>query len=469
MNLTFHRLFSQTLYKNLKLPLSEMSFTKDFITDTRGDLYPILHKDEACLEKIELNTYKVIQGSVERMFCGFFPYATYELTATLSNGSWGFGFYLPNARAQICYDGQTLTFSAGEMEEKIACKCSSPQETLLVTCRPGHFDVYVLRNQQPRYLCTFSCEAFRDSNLEANFHRGYVSVIATGYAVIHSASSYIDCGISQADIRPIRYENGDIMIENGKIYLSLSIRTQENMFQGIFSWVPGTSKFELTGALFYDSGDGKWCGDVAASILFNRKTSQWYLWVCSFSHGHILGHSKFKGDPRFGVNVVDITLMSKAESQNITEFAGFEGDEDPDFYYNETENKWYMAICRLDPAVRGYRYLFFRSDEPFDGYEYIGQGNDGAETGGSFVTVDGEKIFACGNDFNKRANYRIYAKTGMTEAKFDFDDGGFRGWGTIIPVELGSRKRYFWLTFDRHKGSDYNWSYGNIYCFEAAL
>ena len=60
MNLTFHRLFSQTLYKNLKLPLSEMTFTKDFITDTRGDLYPILHKDEACLEKIELNTYKVI-------------------------------------------------------------------------------------------------------------------------------------------------------------------------------------------------------------------------------------------------------------------------------------------------------------------------------------------------------------------------------------------------------------------------
>ena len=29
------------------------------------------------------------------------------------------------------------------------------------------------------------------------------------------------------------------------------------------------------------------------------------------------------------------------------------------------------------------------------------------------------------------------------------------------------RTRYFWLTFDRHKGSDYNWSYGNLYCFEA--
>jgi hypothetical protein len=26
--------------------------------------------------------------------------------------------------------------------------------------------------------------------------------------------------------------------------------------------------------------------------------------------------------------------------------------------------------------------------------------------------------------------------------------------------------RYYWMTFDRHKGSDYNWSYGNLYCFE---
>jgi hypothetical protein len=31
---------------------------------------------------------------------------------------------------------------------------------------------------------------------------------------------------------------------------------------------------------------------------------------------------------------------------------------------------------------------------------------------------------------------------------------------------MGSRTRYFWMTFDRHNGSGYTWSYGNIYCFE---
>ena len=240
------------------------------------------------------------------------------------------------------------------------------------------------------------------------------------------------------------------------------------MFQGIFAWVPSTSNFELTGALFYDSGDGLWCGDVAASVLYHRENKQWLLWVCSFSHGHILGYSAFRGDPRFGVNVIEMTRMSKAEENDeLTEFLGFEGDEDPDFYYDETEKKWYMAICRMDKTIGNYRYFFFKADKPFEGYKYIGKGYDGAETGGSFLTFNGERLFICGNDYCKRSDYRIYTKSGMGKAKFDFPDGGFRGWGTVIPVNIGSQKRYFWLTFDRHNGSSYNWSYGNIYCFEA--
>ena len=55
----------------------------------------------------------------------------------------------------------------------------------------------------------------------------------------------------------------------------------------------------------------------------------------------------------------------------------------------------------------------------------------------------------------------------MQIAAFNYPDGGFRGWGTVVPIKLGSRNRYFWLTFDRHNGSNYNWSYGNLYCFEA--
>lgn len=463
----FHRLFSKTMYKNLKIPLGEMTFTKDFVNDNRGDLYPIINKSSNCAESIADNKFLVKAGSVERLLGSFFPYATYEMTFSVLEGSCGLSFHIPSCCARISYDNEKVLFSANNKEELIEYKNNLSCTTMIVSCRPGAFDVYFLNHGQPQFLHTFLSENFADSNAQKIFQKGYVSVLAKGKVTVEAASFYIDCGVSQADIRPICYENGDVIYENGKVFLSFSIRRQEGTSQGIFSWIPGTSKFEFTGALFFDSGDGCWRDYLASSILYNRPTNEWYLWVSSFAHKHVLGHSAFKGDPRFGVNVIDVTIMNEATGNDITEFAGFRGDEDPDFYYNEQEKKWYMAICRPDPTIKSYRYVFFKSDKPFEDYTYVGKGYDGAETGGSFVSVGDEKIFACGNAFDKRANYRIYTNSGMYEAKFDFDDGGFRGWGTIIPVEMGSRKRYFWLTFDRHNGSNYNWSYGNVYCFEA--
>ena len=160
--------------------------------------------------------------------------------------------------------------------------------------------------------------------------------------------------------------------------------------------------------------------------------------------------------------------MEKAkETSDITAFLGFKGDEDPDIIYDEERDRWILAICRVEPKTESYVYIFFESDNPFTGYRYIGRGEKGAETGGSFVRVNGEIFFVCGNDFEKKSEYRIYSKDGMRIAKFNYPDGGFRGWGTVVPVKLGSRTRYFRLTFDRHNGSAYNWSYGNLYCFEA--
>jgi len=119
----------------------------------------------------------------------------------------------------------------------------------------------------------------------------------------------------------------------------------------------------------------------------------------------------------------------------------------------------------LDESKWDFRLNFW--GKPFEGYTCIGMGHPGEETGGSFVKIDGELHFVCGNSFSMVSDYRIYRADGMHNAHFDFPDGGFRGWGTVIPVRQGSCIRYYWLTFDRHNGSDYNWSYGNFYCFEA--
>lgn len=466
LNAEFKRKFSLSMYKNLKLRLGEMSFYKDFVTDTRGDLYPVLLKSDDCVEYVESNRYGVREGSVCRLLGQFFPFATYELCATVKEGGAGFRFILPSAEAQITVSDGKLRFICYDHTEEL--DFCMQEFTMIVSCRPGAFDVYFRKNGKAEFFATFAEPAFKSSNDYAEFSDGKVALEVYGEVKVKEVSFYIDNGTSIADMRPVRYENGEVMVEGGKVYVTASIRMQAGSFQGIFSWIPGTSEFELTGALFYDCGDGRWCGDVAASLLWHREKKLWYLWVCSFSHGHILAHSTFEGDVRFGVNVIDVELMERAGADSpIDSFLTFSGDEDPDFFYDAENSRWLMAICRLDPESRRYRYVFFESEEPFEGYKCIGKGYNGAETGGSFVKVNGEQYFLCGNDFHATSDYRIYGKHGMSAPNFDYPDGGFRGWGTLMPIKLGSRTRYFWLTFDRHRGSNYNWSYGNLYCFEA--
>ena len=50
VNSEFKRKFSTVMYKNLKIKLGEMSFSKDFINDTNGNLYPIAEKSDNCVE-----------------------------------------------------------------------------------------------------------------------------------------------------------------------------------------------------------------------------------------------------------------------------------------------------------------------------------------------------------------------------------------------------------------------------------
>ena len=470
----FKRKFAISMYKNMGISLGEMSFLKDFVNDTRGDLYPLLEKSEGCTETVCENRYRTSGGRAERVFCQLFPFATYELLAESVLGEVGFVFRLPCASASVTLvngkDGAYLSYRCEEHTERIELPEGFTETSpWLVTLRPGFFDIYYRINGGANYLTTVKEPLFADSNRYKLFKDGNVSLLAHGDVCVREVSACLDNGVSIADFRAVRYEDGSVICEGGKIYFTASIRTHAGNYQAIFSWVPGTMRLEMTGCLFFDHGDGYWRGYIASILLYNRRAEKWYVWTSSFEHAHILAYGQFDGDPRFGVNVADVTIMEKADKETPeTEFLGFFRDEDPDLIYDEKSNRWLLAICRIDKRTDKYVYMFFESNDPFKDFRYIGRGvPEASETGGSFLRVDGEIYFVCGNDFDRRSNYRIYSKDGMREAKFRYPDGGFRGWGCVIPVTLGSRKRYFWLTFDRHNGSSYNWSYGNFYCFEA--
>ena len=52
LNKEFKRKFSRSICKDMRLKLAEMTFTKDFINDTRGDLYPLVSKSEDSFERV---------------------------------------------------------------------------------------------------------------------------------------------------------------------------------------------------------------------------------------------------------------------------------------------------------------------------------------------------------------------------------------------------------------------------------
>ena len=467
--LNFTRKFSLNLYKNLTLRLGEMSFHKDFVHTHRGDPYPIL--EESTAEETIANDRWLVEGRVCRLLGQYFPYATYDMTIDRLEGKAAFLFRSPSAQTEIgliCLAG--VLSMVGNGEEIPLDEPFVPGMRLLVTARGGEFDLYTDTGRGIVWQKTFRCDGLADTKKRSVFLRTAAAVSLEGSAELSAVSFYLDCGISQADIRPIRYENGQVMVENGRIYLTMSIRMQAQTYQGIFSWIPGTAEFALTGALFFDAGDDVWNADVASSILYHRAEQRWYIWGCAFSQGHILGHAVAEGDVRFGVNVFDITTMEKMSADTPSDaFLGRQHDEDPDFFYDEQDGLWKMAICRI--AGKDYQYHFYESSQPFTGYRPVGHTTvPGAETGGSFVRLEGKLYFVCGNDYRLRANYRVYRWGDFDHPetlRCDYDDGGFRGWGTVIPVRLGTRTRIFWLTFDRHNGSDYNWSYGNLYGFEA--
>ncbi|MBR4866660.1 MAG: hypothetical protein IKU11_08220, partial [Clostridia bacterium] len=318
----FKRKWALSLFKNKHIRLGEMSLYKDFTRDTRGDPYPITGRSGDLREQVSGNRWRVERGSVRRLLGDYFPYATYRFRAESLGKGAGFTFESPAARGTVLFrNGEGGVTAELGLDDTIQTGIPfTPGMAFWVTCRPGAFDLYLDSGDAPVYVGTLTRPSFADVIREEVMAQSTVSTLAYAGAVLYDVGYFLDSGIAQADIRPIRTEDGKVLCESGKIWLSISVRMQEGCYQGILSWTPGTAELELTGALFFNVGDGRITNDVASSILYHRGEGKWYIWYCSFSHDHRLAHAVMDGDPRFGVNIVDATLMEMGSA--FEEFAG---------------------------------------------------------------------------------------------------------------------------------------------------
>lgn len=476
-DLFFQRKFSVNPHQALRLPICEMSMYKDWVNDGRGDPYPVLWRKGELSEEIADSSYLLTSprgGEISRLLGNFFPYYTYSFTVReVSRASMGFVVcdQRGDRRVEILLcDGNCISVRYANESHDFPCEVTGG-ETVIATFRAGGVSVYLDRGEHPMLIGDVDIPLLEEY-LNYDVHISATCALLTrldvgGKAAYRHVRGYLCGGLSHADPKPMKYEDGTPIIEKGRLFLTVSSRLEKGCFQSVLSWNPTLCDFRMEGAIFYDVGDGKCCDDVAASVVYDRRTEEWYIWYCSFSHGHILARGRFKGDPRYGIRILDTKLLPVWDGEDLTAFAGVPGDEDPDLAW--IDGKWHLTVCRKEP-IDGYHYYHFVSDSPLDGFSFVDRTPTGGKTGGMMIPMEGNYYFVCGTDFHSRARYDVYPYDDFSRKErlmCDYDDGGFRGWGTIIGIPLGSRLRYYWITFDRHNSSAWNWSYGNIYVYES--
>ena len=502
-DITFRRKHSINLRKTLKYKLASMSFDRNFIDVQFSDLYPNLEGSRNQTESVENGEYTIrqsneVRGQVRRLFSGFNIFSSYEFKAHTINGSsygcrTGFSFSFPNLEINIM-----LGFKAGNkidlMSEIFSNGVSQGVIThteldfdysngiqVCITNFNDAFEVYFYENN--RYNSKYKIPFVDISSFDKALN-GRVSLYCrqgnNETITFTEVTNFYDCGLTQGDIRPIRYRNGSPIIRDGKIFFTLSSRFNNYSYQTILSKSLNGNDYKLEGVLLFEYNK-KLCSDIASSIIYDNEKGRFVIWNGAFSQNHILGYGECYSDILYGVNIIKMSTMTKqisGESRpTITDdrlfYAKYQ-DEDPDIIYNEKTNKWNLVICRTDSSFSNnvYNYYLFESDNPFTDFTFVSKTvGELNVTGGSIAKIGNEYylIFGAGN--NTTLNKYYYAKlsdlSSINQIQADKFDGGFRGWGSIYPLTCGNYTKYCWITFDRAVVSSDNHSYGNLYYFES--
>lgn len=511
-NMYFRLKNSRNLKNNLRMLMAKMDLTTDFPHDEDQNLYSGVRNTQ-CTEVVSGNTYSVsnTSGSIDgviRYFTGLNPFAIYEINAkNMVKNSYGcrFGLYFSytnNTDMRIFMDKTDATHYSVKYEftqngvslgtetlDTIEFDTEPSLQKLYIIKKINAMEVYIDKGGNLTLVGTINCdvnntaEQFNFDILNKTRVALYVRLGNNESIVITKVECYYSSLFKQADIRPIKYTNGETLIENGKVFYTVGLKTKNQAIQGIISQKVGSSDFELTGILLMKHGATIF-NDLASSIKYDKKNGLFYIWTCH-NNGvvHELGYGTCFGNLLHGINIVDINLMPHENDDengrpivtNDESFFAKFGDEDPEFFYNEQTHKWHLFICRLvtEDEDELYRYFQFISDNPFTDYTFVNKTLTGSNTGGSIVKVNNTYLFVCGSNFHVTSQYNIYNITDLSQfnqLNKDINDGGFRGWGSVFSIPCGSYTKYGFITFDRDKFSDDDrWSYGNLYYYESDL
>lgn len=275
--------------------------------------------------------------------------------------------------------------------------------------------------------------------------------------------------MSQADYRIVTYEDGSPIIENGKIYFTMSTQIGHGSpGEIICEYDLDTCNIRIVGChiSYYDNVKFSATGNM---MMYNRQTKTWLLGThTDGNHGHTLVIAKSISDPRFGIHDIFYDDLDYANPGS--------GDEDQFIFYSSEISKWVMVYVAIRNNDANYILRMHVSDYPDRGFTFYKEINDSSvlrATGVTSVIVGGTRYVLSGSSATGTNKFLVYSFPNLTyvgELNLDFTPGARNGiWSTLFPITDGIKTKYFFFTFDRSPAITSNvWSYGGMYLYCAS-
>ena len=453
-------------------------------------MYPITHGLDAHAEVGTFHHQLIIKSDTETQtaiwFGGFNPFATYTIDLASCEGEGAIGFEFSDAtKAQryivtIEYQGKFIRGVRQKLmkdneviiNESIATNTGMkviPRGKLILQMLGSGLTLYIQNDGLPlpiaqsdfsrhidlrkkQYLHTFQ------SNLYVHLKRGTVR--------INKVVSALSSGMGQADIRAITYEDGSPLLDQGRLWYTMTIRGRAlpHHVQGVFSMDPTVFDLRFEGVILFDRKDGILRNEVASHIFYDRTDKVWRGITTGFSayaspqeKKQLLAVDSIK-DPRFGFSIMQAAPF------------GIVGDiEDPHILYDTTVNKWRILTCE---NKGGYKAIMLESDTWNKDYQRIAGPVAHNSTGTSIQSIGGKRYCFSGS---QERNIFIYSYPDLKEVgilKMDLppwdEKSGSRIWPNVVELPDGYAFRYIALMMDRfnYPGLEGpNWTYGAVYLY----
>lgn len=311
----------------------------------------------------------------------------------------------------------------------------------------------------------------RRKDLARRFEFCLLSELATGAsAEVAGAAAALTPGCGQADIRAITNQLGEPLLDEGRVWLTMTVRGRAlpHPMQGVFSINPSVFDIRFEGIIVFDMGDGLLRNELASHLFYDEASGQWRGWTTGFSALGTKSNKEEKAilavssdrDPRRGFSIMHARPI------------GLTGQhEDPHGVYDVEAGKWRLL---LSERAGKYRAGMWESDHWDRGYERLA-GPVEMDSTGTLIQKIGESRYVFFGSADRKVYIRSYPDLKpVGELKIHRppwnEATGTRIWPNIIPLPDGYPARYIALMMDRQNYPGMparNWTYGAMYLYHA--